>query len=105
MISYREENEVKKTEELSEFLASGKKVALLSDAGYPSISDPGFRLVRECHRRGISIVPLPGPNAALTALAASGLPTHQFLFFFPKKASGIKICSNDGRILRVLLFL
>jgi len=92
MISYREENEVRKTEELSEFLASGKKVALLSDAGYPSISDPGFRLVRECHRRGISIVPLPGPNAALTALAASGLPTHQFLFlgFLPKKASGIK---------------
>ena len=106
MISYREENEVKKTEELSEFLASGKKVALLSDAGYPSISDPGFRLVRECHRWEISIVPLPGPNAALTALAASGLPTHQFLFwaFFPRKYPELKICSNDGRILRVLLF-
>ena len=92
LISYREENEVKKTAELAEFLEQGKSVALVSDAGYPGISDPGFRMVRECRVRGISIVPIPGPNAAITVLAASGLPTHQFLFigFLPKKSSGAR---------------
>ncbi|QQS22906.1 16S rRNA (cytidine(1402)-2'-O)-methyltransferase [bacterium] len=59
---------------------------LVSDAGTPTISDPGFRLVRECREQGIEIVSLPGPNAAITALAGSGLPTDKFIFvgFFPK---------------------
>ena len=92
MVSYREENEVRRTEELTAFLEEGKSVALLSDAGYPGISDPGFRLVRECRSRRVSVVPIPGPNAAITALAASGMPTHQFLYlgFLPKKASGAR---------------
>lgn len=91
LVSYREENERKQTPILAEKLTEGMQVALLSDAGYPGISDPGFRLVRECHRRAIRVSPLPGPNAAITALAASGLPTHQFLFlgFFPKKKNGV----------------
>jgi 16S rRNA (cytidine1402-2'-O)-methyltransferase len=92
LVSYREENEVRKTTELADLLEQGKSIALVSDAGYPGISDPGFRLVRECRVREIPIVPIPGPNAAITVLAASGLPTHQFLFlgFLPKKSSGAR---------------
>jgi len=92
MISYREENERKKSQEIALDIESGKKVALLSDAGYPCINDPGFRLVRECHARKLRIIPVPGPNAALTALAASGLPTHQFAFigFLPKKTGQVQ---------------
>ena len=92
LISYREENEVRKTVELAGLLEQGKSVALVSDAGYPGISAPGFRMVRECRTRNIPIVPVPGPNAAITVLAASGLPTHQFLFlgFLPKKSAGAR---------------
>ena len=92
LVSYREENEVRKTVELAGLLEQGKSVALVSDAGYPGISDPGFRMVRECRTRNIPIVPVPGPNAAITVLAASGLPTHQFLFlgFLPKKSAGAR---------------
>lgn len=92
LVSYREENEVKKTTELADLLELGKSIGLVSDAGYPGISDPGFRLVRECRVREILIIPIPGPNAAITVLAASGLPTHQFLFlgFLPKKSSGTR---------------
>ena len=92
LVSYREENEVRKTTELADLLEQGKSIALVSDAGYPGISDPGFRLVRECRGREIPVVPIPGPNAAITVLAASGLPTHQFLFlgFLPKKSSGAR---------------
>ena len=87
LISYREENEKFKSLELADLIDSGQSVAIVSDAGYPGISDPGFRLVRECRRRGINVFPIPGPNAAITALAASGLPTHQFLFgLFIKKS-------------------
>ena len=86
------ENEKKKSIELAELIDSGQQVALVSDAGYPGISDPGFRLVRECRRRRLSVIPIPGPNAAITALAASGLPTHQFLYlgFLPKKSAAAK---------------
>ena len=92
LVSYREENEVRKTVELAGLLEQGKSVALVSDAGYPGISDPGFRMVRECRTQDIPIVPIPGPNAAITVLAASGLPTHQFLFlgFLPKKSAGAR---------------
>lgn len=91
MISYREENERNRCTELALEIEKGQKIALLSDAGFPCISDPGFRLVRECHSRNLPLVPIPGPNAALTALAASGMPTHQFVFlgFLPKKSGQI----------------
>ena len=86
MISYREENERKRSEFLAKEICDGKKVALVSDAGYPGISDPGFRLIRECRRKNLKIVAIPGPNAAITALSVSGLPTHNFLFLgFPPK--------------------
>ena len=86
LVSYREENERKQTPKLILEMVSGKKIALVSDAGFPSVSDPGFCLVRQCRREGFEVVPIPGPNAAITALAASGLPTHNFLFLgFPPK--------------------
>ena len=91
LVSYREENEKSKCLELADQIQSGKKVSLVSDAGYPCINDPGFRLVRECHKRDLKISPIPGPNAALTALASSGLPTHQFIYlgFLPKKSAQV----------------
>ena len=92
MVSYREENERVKTADLIQAIEQGAQVGLVSDAGFPGISDPGFRLVRECHARSIRVIPIPGPNAAITALAASGLPTHQFTFlgFLPKKSAGVR---------------
>jgi 16S rRNA (cytidine1402-2'-O)-methyltransferase len=64
-------------------------IALVSDAGIPAIADPGYRLVRLCRQRGIPVIPIPGPNAAITALAASGLPSDEFMFlgFLPSKKS------------------
>lgn len=92
LVSYREENEKAKSVELADLIESGKSVALVSDAGYPGISDPGFRLIRECRRRKIKVCPIPGANAAITSLVASGLPTHQFIYlgFPPKKSAGAK---------------
>lgn len=74
---------------LLEKLKGGAKVALISDAGMPCISDPGFRIARMCRKENIDIVPVPGPTAFATALAASGLPTNGFLFagFLPAKTS------------------
>jgi len=88
--SYREENERRKATELADRIESGEKIGLLSDAGFPAISDPGFRLVRECRRRKLPVVPVPGPNAAITALSVSGLPTDKFLYlgFLPSKSAG-----------------
>ena len=87
LTSYHEFNEQKKAEELAEKLTGDMKIVLVSDAGMPAISDPGYRLVRLCRERGIPVVAIPGPNAAVTALAASGLPSGEFLFagFLPAK--------------------
>jgi 16S rRNA (cytidine1402-2'-O)-methyltransferase len=86
-ISYHDHNEAERTEELAVRLRSGSTIALVSDAGMPLVSDPGYRLVRAAVESGIPVVPLPGPSAALTALAASGLPTDAFRFagFLPHK--------------------
>jgi 16S rRNA (cytidine1402-2'-O)-methyltransferase len=88
--SYREENERWKAPELADRVERGEKIGLVSDAGFPAISDPGFRMVRECRRRKLPVVPVPGPNAAITALAVSGLPTDKFLYlgFLPNKSYG-----------------
>ncbi len=80
MAAYHEHNEVEAAERFAGMLADGKSLALVSDAGTPGISDPGFRLVRACRRRGIPVVPVPGPSALVAALSASGLPTNGFLF-------------------------
>src|SRR5438067_11726637 len=85
--SYHDFNEEKKAQEFVEKLAGDSKIAIVSDAGMPAISDPGYRIVKLCRQRGIPVVAIPGPNAAITALAASGLPSDEFLFagFLPAK--------------------
>jgi len=88
LVSYHEHNKVTMGPKLIEKLKSGKSIALVTDAGTPSISDPGEELVRLCIHEGIKIVPLPGPTAAITALIASGLDASSFVFegFLPKKS-------------------
>ena len=80
-VSYHEHNERERSAELIKKLETGVNVALVSDAGTPLVSDPGFRIVREAIDRNISVVPVPGPSAILGALSASGLPAHEFAFF------------------------
>ena len=85
--SYFEHNERWKGEVILDVLRRGQDVALVSDAGTPGISDPGFRLVREARAEGLAVVPVPGPSAAVAALSVSGLPTDRFLFagFLPAR--------------------
>jgi len=85
--SYHEHNEMTKGPELVLRLEEGARVALVTDAGMPSISDPGYRLVELCLRHNIPVVPVPGASAVVASLIASGLPTHafQFLGFAPPK--------------------
>jgi 16S rRNA (cytidine1402-2'-O)-methyltransferase len=87
LVSYHEHNERTRAPELVATLERGEDVALVSDAGTPLISDPGFRLVSACIARGIRVVPLPGPSAVLVALAGSGLSCNEFLFagFLPAR--------------------
>ena len=89
LMSFNKHNSFKKTPGLINLLNSGKSVALVSDAGMPSICDPGEKLVNIARSNGISIVCIPGPCAALTALVSSGLPSSRFTFegFLPKKKS------------------
>lgn len=79
--SYHEHNEQQRTPEVISRLRDGRRVALITDAGTPSISDPGFRLVRAAIEADIRVVPLPGASAPITALVASGLPVDRFAFF------------------------
>lgn len=81
LISYHEHNEHQRGEELIQRLLRGEKIALISDAGLPAISDPGNILVKLAIDHEIPVIPVPGPNAALSALICSGLPTQPFLFF------------------------
>lgn len=87
LTSYFEHNKFVKGDLILRELLSGKNVALVSDAGTPGISDPGYNLVRGAIEKGIPVIPVPGPSAAVTALSASGLPTDRFLFigFLPQK--------------------
>lgn len=86
-------NEKAVTERLLEHLAEGRSVGLISDAGTPLISDPGFLLVREARKRGYSVFPIPGASALIAALSVAGLPTTRFIFegFLPAKSSARKI--------------
>lgn len=92
LISFREQNEARLAGVLADRIAEGQEIVLVSDAGTPAISDPGFRLVRECRRRGLPVTSAPGPTAAATALSISGLPSDGFLFvgFLPPKSSARK---------------
>lgn len=86
MTSYHEHNKLGKLDNIFDALKNGD-VALISDAGMPGISDPGYELVRECIGRGIPVVPIPGATATISALVASGLPTDSYIYlgFLPKK--------------------
>ena len=88
LTSYFEGNELKKKEFILSKLKQGHRVALVSDAGTPGISDPGFRLIQTAIENQIPIIPIPGPSAVITALSVSGLPTDAFLFkgFLPHKS-------------------
>ncbi|MGP0222685.1 16S rRNA (cytidine(1402)-2'-O)-methyltransferase [Paenarthrobacter sp. NCHU4564] len=88
VISYHEHNEATKTGELLEQVRAGKSILMVSDAGMPAVSDPGFRLVEGAVAAGLTVTAVPGPSAVLTALALSGLPTDRFCFegFLPRKA-------------------
>src|SRR5512139_354761 len=88
LTSYFEGNELKKRELILSRLREGKDVALVSDAGTPGISDPGFRLIRLAIEHDIAIIPVPGPSAVIAALSVAGLPTDAFLFkgFLPHKS-------------------
>jgi 16S rRNA (cytidine1402-2'-O)-methyltransferase len=88
-VSYHEHNERERTEELCRLLESGKNVAVVSDAGTPLVSDPGFRVVNAAIERDFSVVAVPGAAAFVTAMVASGMPADQFLFagFLPSRAN------------------
>jgi 16S rRNA (cytidine1402-2'-O)-methyltransferase len=89
LTAYHEHNETEAAESLANLLAAGKSVAVVSDAGTPGLSDPGFRVVRACRRRNLPVVPVPGASALTAVLSAAGLPTNGFLFvgFLPAKSA------------------
>jgi 16S rRNA (cytidine1402-2'-O)-methyltransferase len=87
-VSYYEHNKLSRGPQILRQLAEGRSVALVTDAGTPGISDPGFMLVRDARAAGVAVVPIPGPSAVATALSAAGLPADRFVFdgFLPVKA-------------------
>jgi 16S rRNA (cytidine1402-2'-O)-methyltransferase len=95
--SFFEHNERWKGERILRALREGRDVALVSDAGTPGISDPGFRLVREARAEGLAVVPVPGASAAIAALSVSGLPTDRFLFvgFLPSRTQARRQAMQD----------
>lgn len=88
LVSYHEHNEMKRAAELAAAMGQGAKIALVSDAGMPLVSDPGHRLVALCLQNHIPVVPIPGPSALLAALSGSGMPAEEFLFvgFLPARS-------------------
>jgi len=98
-ISYHEHNEQQRARELVQTLHDGNDVAVVSDAGTPSISDPGYRLVRAAIENDIPVVPVPGPSALISALVAAGLPTDEFFFggFLPAKSNARRTRLNELR--------
>lgn len=79
-ISYYEQNERHRIPQIINGLKNGLNIALISDAGTPSVSDPGFEIVRECIKENLKVIPIPGPTASIAALTSSGLPTDKFIF-------------------------
>ena len=107
MVSFFEHNEDGRIPGVLDALTEGRSVALVSDAGTPLVSDPGYRLVRACRERGFRVSPVPGPSAVTAALSASGLPPLPFTFlgFLPRKASQItKLFEIHGATGATLVF-
>jgi 16S rRNA (cytidine1402-2'-O)-methyltransferase len=105
LISYHGHNEITRAPEIVIELEQGAKVALVSDAGTPAISDPGHRLVSLCLRHGIKVVPIPGASAFVAAVAASGMPAEEFTFvgFLPSRQSArrkaLRVLASEARTL------
>jgi 16S rRNA (cytidine1402-2'-O)-methyltransferase len=110
-VSFHEHNEATRTPELVEVLARGENVALITDAGTPGVSDPGFRLIRECIKREVPFTIIPGPSSILTALVGSGFSTDKFSFggFLPVKSgqrarvAGGSRTRRDNNLFRIAL--
>ena len=107
LLSYNEHNRDRRIPKILNTLSGGDDVALVSDAGTPTVSDPGYKLVRACISEGIAIVPIPGASAVLAGLVASGLPTDRFVFegFLPKKKgrkTRLNVLSGEERT--IILF-
>ena len=105
--AFHEHNEREKTESIISELNSGISIALISDAGTPLISDPGYFLVSQAKKEGIEVVPIPGPSAIITALSASGLASNSFSFFgfLPsKKIARIKYLQNKAALNETIIF-
>ena len=96
-VSYHEHNEQQRATELIDLLRQGSDIAVVSDAGTPSISDPGFRLVRAAIESDVAVVPVPGPSALISALIAAGLPTDEFFFagFLPSRSNARRARLNE----------
>ena len=107
LVSYHDHNEQQRQEELLLRLQAGENIALISDAGTPCIADPGYRLIASCHAAGITVVPIPGPSAIITALSAAGVSTERFAFegYLPQrtKARGDLLRQLNGEQ-RTLVF-
>ncbi|MDP3789505.1 MAG: 16S rRNA (cytidine(1402)-2'-O)-methyltransferase, partial [Candidatus Omnitrophota bacterium] len=101
--SYFEYNKIRKTDYLLKFLKEGRSVALVSDAGTPGISDPGYKIIRMCIDSDIPVIPIPGPSGLITALTISGKPTDKFTFegFLSNKSTKrknqLKKLKDEGR--------
>lgn len=107
LISYHEHNEVQRSAQLMERLAQGAAIALVTNAGTPTVSDPGYRLVQAAAAHGLPVVPVPGVSAAVTALSAAGLPTDQFTFVgFParRKAQRLQQLRDLAQLTHTLVF-
>jgi 16S rRNA (cytidine1402-2'-O)-methyltransferase len=105
--SYHEHNERERAAELLDRLERGERIALVSDAGTPGVSDPGYRLVAGAVERGIPVVPVPGPSASIAALSASGLPTDAFMFvgFLPPRQGARRARLEDLRDVKATLVI
>ena len=107
LIAYHEHNETERTPELLNRLKAGSAVALVSNAGTPSVSDPGYRLVNAAITNGINVVPIPGVSAVVSALSVAGLPTDSFVFIgfaAKKKAKRLKQLAELTHVPRTIIF-
>jgi len=107
LMAFHEHNENEKTSGIVSKINTGKSIALISDAGTPLISDPGYKLVSEAKKTGINVVPIPGPNAAIAALSASGITSSSFSFFgfLPsKQSSRLKILKTKRSLDETIIF-
>ena len=107
MLSFFEHNEACRIPKILEAIRNGQSVVLVSDAGTPLLSDPGFRLVKICREQGLPVRALPGPSAALSALTVSGIAPTPFTFlgFMPRKKGAVKKLLNDFRWLNTTLVI